>query len=71
MCRPCFMLAFLNSILEFNKLILLKTKAQEMLKNNEITKPVATMDLPGLGHHFDWFPSHIYHQIDLCSPQVK
>ncbi|KAH0938608.1 LOW QUALITY PROTEIN: hypothetical protein HID58_006069 [Brassica napus] len=29
----------------FNKLTLLKTKAQEMLKNNEITNPVATMNL--------------------------
>ncbi|KAL0740873.1 hypothetical protein Bca4012_082386 [Brassica carinata] len=34
---------------EFNKLILLKTKAQEILKNNEITKPVATMDLAWVG----------------------
>ncbi|KAG2320815.1 hypothetical protein Bca52824_014028 [Brassica carinata] len=31
---------------QFNKLTLLKTKAQEMLTNNEITKPVATMDSP-------------------------
>ena len=40
-----FPVSFLNSILEFNKLTLLKIKAQEILKNNEITKPVATMDL--------------------------
>ena len=28
---------------------MLKTKAQEMLKNNEITKPVAKMDLAMVG----------------------
>ncbi|CAH8331001.1 unnamed protein product [Eruca vesicaria subsp. sativa] len=36
----CYLFEF-----NINKLALLKTKAQAMLKNNEITKPVATMDL--------------------------
>ncbi|CAN7047445.1 unnamed protein product [Brassica oleracea var. botrytis] len=40
---------FLNSILEFSNFTMLKTKAQEMLKNNEITKPVAKMDLAMVG----------------------
>ncbi|KAF2596522.1 hypothetical protein F2Q68_00011262 [Brassica cretica] len=46
-------------------------QAQEILKNNEITKPVATMDLAlGWGQSFDWFPSHIHHQIAFCRLQV-
>ncbi|WZZ61464.1 hypothetical protein YC2023_061571 [Brassica napus] len=44
-----FPVSFLNSILEFSNFTLLKTKAQEMLKNKEITKPVAKMDLALVG----------------------
>ncbi|KAG2271340.1 hypothetical protein Bca4012_073594 [Brassica carinata] len=34
---------------QFSNFTMLKTKAQEMLKNNEITKPVAKMDLAMVG----------------------
>ncbi|CAN6885239.1 unnamed protein product [Brassica oleracea] len=52
---------------QFSNFTLLKTKAQEMLKNNEITKPVAKMDLALVGVRHSLIGSPLIFIIKLLS----